>query len=146
MESCNKKLRLSFLLHISSYEWLLLTIFLFLTSLLFSQSRGTKSFSNLENEIIDTISKLKPVIERMHYVDAESKGKRQLKFIIWRKPTKSSPFFWVKVMEDNGISYYTHFNFYVYPKTMKINFYDTFNNKTLDLDKWGEGKQIKKRT
>jgi hypothetical protein len=117
-----------------------------LPSLLFSQSRGTKSFSNLENEIIDTISKLKPVIERMHYVDAESKGKRQLKFIIWRKPTKSSPFFWVKVMEDNGISYYTHFNFYVYPKTMKIKFYDTFNNKTLDLDKWGEGKQIKKRT
>src|SRR5579863_768932 len=124
---------------------LLLTIFLFLPSLLFSQSRGTKSLSNLENEIIDTISKLKPVIERMHYVDAQSKGKRHLKFTIWKKPTKSSPYFWVKVMEDNGISYYTHFNFYFYPKSMTIKFYDTINNKTLDLEEWSKQNQIRKK-
>src|ERR1700684_1649130 len=85
----------------------------------YSQKPATLPLSKIENKILDTIAKLKRVKERIAYVEKETKGKRHLKFIIWDKPTKYHPYYWVKVMEDNGLSYYTHFNFYVYPKTMK---------------------------
>jgi hypothetical protein len=95
----------------------------------------SKSNSQIENKIIDTIAKLQKVKERMQNVETQTKGNRHLQFIIWNKPTKSYPYYWVKVVEDNGISYYTHFNFHVYPRTMKIKFLDTINDKVIDLDK-----------
>jgi hypothetical protein len=116
----------------------LLTIvfaFLFVSSLQ-AQTSSKKESSILEDKIIDTIASLKEVVERSKYVEEQTKGKRHLKFAIWDKPKKGTSYYWVKVMEDNGIALYTHFNFYVYPKTMTIKYYDTINDKVIDLTTW----------
>jgi hypothetical protein len=89
-----------------------------------------------EDQIIDTIFKLKEVKERAKYVESQTQGKRHLQYSIWEKPTETTPYYWVKVMEDNGVSTYTHFNFFVYPKTMAIKYFDTINDETIDLKTW----------
>jgi hypothetical protein len=42
----------------------------------------------------------------------------------------------VKVWEDNGDSYATHFNFYVYPKTFTIKFFDIEKGTAIGLKEW----------
>jgi len=90
----------------------------------------------IERRIIDTIIKLKEVKERDKYVRDQTDGKRHLQYMISGKPTKTIQYYWVRVMEDNGSAYYTHFNFYVYPKTMTIKYYDTINDEVIDLKTW----------
>ena len=90
----------------------------------------------LEIKILDTISHLREVKQRNAYVIKHSKHQRQLKYIIWSKPSNSEPFYWVKVVEDNGIADYTHFNFFVYPYTLTIKYFDTNDDKEIDLKTW----------
>lgn len=118
------------------------TIFftIFIASLLNAQSSKEKPFSKVERRILDTITKLKEVRERIKYVDEKTKGKRHLAFVIWEKPTQQNPYYWVKVTEDNGMTYYTHFNFFVYPQPIIIKFLDTANDNVTDLKTWRKRK------
>jgi hypothetical protein len=95
--------------------------------LLHAQSLHKGSSSKFEDKVMDTVASLKEVVERAKYVHDESKAKRRLQYVIWEK------YYWVKVMEDNGVSLYTHFNFYVYPNTMTIKYLDTDKNTPIDL-------------
>ncbi len=92
--------------------------------------------SKLENKILDTIMNLSEVKARAKYVRTKTNGKRKLQYTIWEKPAKQNPYYWVKVMEDNGTSYYTHFNFYVYPKSFAIQYYDVVNDTAITLLEW----------
>ncbi len=92
--------------------------------------------SKLENKILDTIINLSEVKARARYIKIKTKGKRKLQYTIWGKPAKQNPYYWIKVMEDNGTSYYTHFNFYVYPKNFAIQFYDVINDTAINLSEW----------
>ncbi len=104
--------------------------------LIFGQSSKDITYSTLENKIIDTIIKLKEVRERAKYIENQTKDKRRLQYSIWKRPTKTTPYYWVKVLEDNGSTLYTHFNFYVYPNTMNIKYLDTVSDEVLDLKTW----------
>jgi hypothetical protein len=95
---------------------------------------------HLEDRIIDTIIKLEEVKERGEYVKAQTNGRRHLQYSIWKNPSKTKPYYWVKVMEDNGVALVTHFNFYVYPKSMTIKYFDTVTNEVLDLKTWRKRK------
>ncbi len=119
-------------------SFLILIIQLISAPSIFGQTSKTITYSKQENKIIDTIIKLKEVRDRAKYVLDQSKGKRHLQYGIWGKPANKEPYYWVKVMEDNGDTYYTHFNFYVYPKTMAIKYLDTKNDEVLDLKTWRE--------
>lgn len=99
-------------------------------------SQNVKPSTRLELHIIDKIFNLKQVRNRSNYVEKQTKGKRHLQVIIREKPTKASHYYLVQVIEDNGVTYYTHFNFYVYPKTLKIKYLDTVNDKLIDVSKW----------
>ena len=104
-----------------------------------SSKGNTKSsivLSKLGNKIIDTIISLKEVKAQALYVLKQTKGTRHLQYSIWQKPTKKKPYYWVKVMEDNGSTYYTHFNFYVYPGSLRIKYLDTMNDRAIDLETW----------
>ena len=66
-----------------------------------------------------------------------SKGKRHLK--IWVADTPNLPdqkYYWIQAGEDNGTNLVTHFNFYVYPDSMRIMYYDTQSDSELTLNKW----------
>ena len=114
---------------------IIMSTFLFVP-FLHAQTSHNNASLKLEGKIIDTIASLKEVVERSKYVEEQTKGKRHLQFAIWNRPKKATPYYWVKVMEDNGVSLYTHFNFYVYPKTMTIKYYDTINDRIIDLATW----------
>ena len=96
--------------------------------------------ANLENKIVDTIANLKEVKERANYVEDQTNGKRHMHIAIWGRPTRATPYYLVKVMEDNGDAYVTHFNFFVYPKTMTIKYLDTMTDEVLDLGAWRKRK------
>ena len=92
---------------------------------------------NIEDIIIDTIFKLPEIKKRAKYIEEQTKGKRRLK--IWVADTPNLPdqqYYWIKVGEDNGTNLVTHFNFYVYPDSMRIMYFDTQRDSELTLKKW----------
>ena len=112
-------------------------IFLFVLSNLLSNAQSQK-FTALENKILDTVLSLPEVKQEEKKVEKLSKNKRHLSDIIYQRPQKDFKYYWVKVWEDNGRAYATHFNFYVNPKNLTIKFFDTVNDKLLDLPAWRE--------
>ncbi len=92
----------------------------------------------LEDKIIDTIFKLHEIKERQKYIEQQTKDTRHLQFLIAGKPNLTNKYYWVKVVEDNGVSYVTHFNFDVYPDSMRIMYLDTQDDKEITLEKWRE--------
>lgn len=90
-----------------------------------------------DKKAMDLVWELPEVKERAKYVEKQTNGKRKL--IIWACEyidDAKSDFYWIKVGEDNGNEYVTHFNFYVYAKTQEIKFYDVVNDKIISISKW----------
>jgi hypothetical protein len=121
----------------------ILFIWLILFVPFFPKGQNTKvviSKSNdstvIEEKILDTISKLPECRERAAYIEKETKGKRHLTIVIYERPSKEFPYYWVKAWEDNGIIYATHFNFYIYTNPFNIKYYDTMNNIVISLKEW----------
>lgn len=98
------------------------------------------SSGQMEEEIIDIINQLKEVKEKAEYIQKQTKGQRHLQYTIWQKPTRDRRYYCVKVMEGNGGSYHTHFNFCVRVKPFQILYYDTVSDTTLDLNTWRKSK------
>ena len=91
----------------------------------------------VEDKIIDTIFKLTEVKERGRYIRTQTKDNTHLKVWIEDMPDlRGHKYYWIKVGEDNGISLVTHFNFFVYPDSMRIMYYDTRNDREMTLAKW----------
>ena len=93
-------------------------------------------FSNLENKIIDTIFQLKEIRDRQKYIEQQTKGARHLQIWIADKPNLTNKYYWIKVGEDNGTNLVKHFNFDVYPDSMRIMFFDTQDDKEITLKDW----------
>ena len=85
----------------------------------------SKEVIKSEEWICDTILSLDEVKKESEFIQKQSKGKRYLSAGIYTYPNATDTYYWVKVWEDNGNSFTTHFNFYVYPRSRKIMFYDT---------------------
>jgi len=98
----------------------------------------SKKKASLEDRIIDTIFKLPEVQRRITYVEKQTHNKRHIQIGILSKPNKKEPFYIVQVMEDNGMTMYTHFNFYVYLKNdFLIKYLDTMHDDALlTLKQW----------
>jgi hypothetical protein len=109
-------------------------ILLVIYSSLYSNAQNQKVA--LEDKILDTVLSLSEVKQEAKKVERLSHDKRHLSDVIYQKPSKDFNYYWVKVWEDNGGAYATHFNFYVQPKTLEIKFYDVVNDKLLDLKTW----------
>ena len=108
-----------------------------------TKTTDTTSISNedIENNIVDTIFKLPEIKERAKYIEEQTKGKRHLK--VWVADTPNFPdqkYYWIKAGEDNGRNLVTHFNFYVYPDSMRIMYYDTQSDSELTLEEWRKTK------
>lgn len=104
-----------------------------------TKTKDTSSIfnENIEDKIVDTIFKLPEIKERAKYIEVQTKGKRHLK--VWVADTPNFPdqkYYWIKAGEDNGTNLVTHFNFYVYPDSMRIMCYDTQSDSELTLDEW----------
>jgi len=86
--------------------------------------------------ILDTIWTIDEVNERNEYVKKQTHNKRELMVYINGTPEElNEKYYWVKVAEDNGIAYFTHFDFFVYPN-WDIKFYNRVKDKELSLDDW----------
>ena len=109
---------------------LLIVSFIFLSFPVHSQNNP------IEKKIIDTIFKLKEVKQEADHVEKATKGKRHLGLVIYEKPSKNDPYYWVKAWEDNCSNYVTHFDFFVYTNPFEIKFYDTIEDTAISLKEW----------
>jgi len=101
------------------------------------QSNSKNDYCSTEESIVDIIWNLKEVQKRNKYVIKKSNGKRKLTILIYKKPEETEKeYYWLKVVEDNGSNFYSHYNFFVYPKHMKVVYFDTVNNKEIELKTW----------
>lgn len=94
--------------------------------------------SDRENKIIDSLFQLKEIKERQKYIEEQTKGARHLKIWIAAEPDQTNKYYWIKAGEDNGTNLVTHFNFYVYPDSMRIMYYDVVDDKEISLKEWRE--------
>lgn len=92
----------------------------------------------IQKKIFDTILALPEVKKEAKYIEKCSNGERHL--IIWFNPSQqdlNEKYYWVKVGEDNGDAYSTHFNFFIYPENFEIKFLNTvLNDSIMSLDSW----------
>jgi len=90
-----------------------------------------------EDKIYNLILAIPEVKERGNYIEKETKGKRHIQLMIVETPKDNkSNYYCVKVGEDNGTNFVTHFNFYVYPEKPEIKYYDIINDTAISLDAW----------
>ena len=96
----------------------------------FGQTTYVKT-TNEENKAVGLVARLPEVIDADNYVRKASKGKRHLVSFLASHPTKDVPYYWVKVVEDNGGAFHAHFHFYVEPKSYKIFYLDIVTDKII---------------
>ncbi len=90
-----------------------------------------------EVKMINAIFKLTEVKERAKYIEEQTNGKRHLKIWVGSRPhMPDQKYYWIKAGEDNGSNLVTHFNFYVYPDSMRIMYYNTESDSEIPLNKW----------
>ncbi len=89
-----------------------------------------------EEKIIDKVYALPEIKERAEYIEEETNGERHLQIWIAARPEDTGDYYIVKAGEDNGFSMVTHFDFYVYPETMEIKYYDVITDSELSLAEW----------
>ncbi|HVX28008.1 MAG TPA: hypothetical protein VHB70_16785 [Parafilimonas sp.] len=90
----------------------------------------------IERKIFDTISKLPEYKARALYIEKKTSGKRHLAIVIYKRPSNKIRYYWIKAVEDNGTSFYTHFNFYIYTDPFSIKYYDVINDVAITLEEW----------
>lgn len=101
------------------------------------KNRGENDGADVtEDMVIDKVFDIPEVKERAEYIKKETNDQRNLKIWIAARPNNNDDYYWVKAGEDNGMSLVTHFDFYVYPKTMSVKFYDVVEDKVLSLSEW----------
>jgi|GEM_PF-3445483 len=80
------------------------------------------------------------LLSEVRHTDADirrkSNGKGHLASLLSAKPNHIHPYYWVAIGEDNGGSFVTYFNFYVYNHERKILYLDTDTGKAIDLAAW----------
>lgn len=90
-----------------------------------------------EDKIYNLILKIPEVKERGDYIEKKTNGKRHLQLMIVEMPKENqSNYYWIKVGEDNGTNFVTHFNFYVYIRNFEIKYYDTEKDTIVSLEIW----------
>ncbi|MFC0516618.1 hypothetical protein ACFFGT_20595 [Mucilaginibacter angelicae] len=83
---------------------------------------------------MDLILDLQEVKRANSYVVKHSHNKRHLLDYINGRPVKKGGDYWVKVCEDNGYAYFTHFNFFVNSNTLAIRYMDVVTGDYIPLD------------
>lgn len=123
----------------------LLTVCLLLFSCTIYGQSNVKSEQE-EDAILQAVSKLPEVLARQTHVHKESAGKRKVMIMIFQTPAQlDEKYYWVKVIENNGTNLVTHFNFYVYPKSLKIKYLDVAVNEVMSLKQWRQAQENKSK-
>ncbi|MFI5163243.1 MAG: hypothetical protein ACHQHN_18330 [Sphingobacteriales bacterium] len=112
---------------------LLLLVF-FLFSITDGQTVSVK-ITKGESKALSLIANLPEVVNATNYVKKASKGKRRLRVVLNSDPTKDEPYYYVTVVEWNGIVDHIHFNFYVDPKMFAIKYSDVMDEGKLKPEK-----------
>jgi hypothetical protein len=92
-----------------------------------------------EKYALDTVMRIPEIKEDDLYIRRATKGKRHLFSMIYGDSDNQHPYYWVVVGEDNGMSFVTHFTFFVYTNGRKILYHDNFSDSTIDLNLWRRG-------
>jgi hypothetical protein len=89
----------------------------------------------LEEKICDMTFELKEVKDFKKLL--KEKNSRNLYMWFVDTPTDNKEgYYWLKVGEDNGMSFVTNFHFHYYPKTKKLLHYDTAQDKEETIKEW----------
>jgi len=88
--------------------------------------------------LLDQIWDLQKIKDRAEYVKKETNGERTLKMRVLEHPNEISPFYWVKVGEDNGMNFVSHFQFAINPQTKEVFYFDEISGEKVPIEAWGK--------
>ena len=100
-------------------------------------SRYLSQSKQIENKIITDILSLPEVKKEAINIEKSSNGERKLISWISKTPNRDNDwYYWVKIGEDNGDAFATHFNFRIDPTNLDVKFLEVLNNKLLSINEW----------
>jgi hypothetical protein len=85
---------------------------------------------------MDAVAALPEVQQWGIFLEQQTQGERHMKFWAWGAPKPDAPYYWIKVGEDNGMSLVAQFNFFVYPESGRIMYYDVVEGEPITLEAW----------
>ncbi|MFK7905868.1 MAG: hypothetical protein AB8B69_12115 [Chitinophagales bacterium] len=88
--------------------------------------------------LLDQIWDLQKIKDRAEYVKKETNGERALKLRILEQPNEISPFYWIKVGEDNGMNFVSHFQFAIKPQTKEVFYFDEISGEKVPIEVWAK--------
>jgi len=94
-----------------------------------------KSVSDLENKMLDKLSKLPEWIQANQYIDSLTNHKHGLS-VMTEKPNKETTDYCFRVGYNNELRFETYFNFYVNPKTFELKILDVLTDDIVPIDVW----------
>ncbi len=100
-----------------------------------SNNNVFKSQSDLENAILDTLSKLPEWIKANTYIDSLTQHKHGLA-VTTEKPTHENTDYYFRVGYNGTEKFETYFHFYVNPQTFEIKIMDLVDGDIVPLDVW----------
>ncbi|MCR9248789.1 MAG: hypothetical protein NXI20_00140 [bacterium] len=93
------------------------------------------TFLNCQSPESFAITKVSELSEVKAYNQVLETDNKKMVIWIYSSPQENNGFYWIKVSEDNGGQLISRYNFFVSTK-FEIKFYDTTNDKLLELDEW----------
>jgi hypothetical protein len=73
-----------------------------------------------DDKILARVFHIPKVVARARKVDSLSGGDRHLSALVYKRPSANSKYYEVKVVEDNGVTFFTYFRFAVSADTMYV--------------------------
>ncbi len=92
--------------------------------------------STTENEVYSKVKALIEIMNYSKYVDSVYDGKIGVSFVTKALPAPNKPYYWVQVGIVDLFRFIPQFNFYIFPDSMVVKFYDTVNDKVLSVEEW----------
>ncbi|MGB1242927.1 MAG: hypothetical protein ACPG49_10425 [Chitinophagales bacterium] len=86
--------------------------------------------------LLDKIWDLQKIQKRAEYVKEQTNGERALKLRILEEPNEISSFYWIKVGEDNGMNFVSHFQFAINPSTKEVFYFDELSGEKVPVEEW----------
>ncbi|MDZ4758075.1 MAG: hypothetical protein SGJ10_08055 [Bacteroidota bacterium] len=93
------------------------------------------SESDIENKILDKLSKLPEWVKENNYIDSFTNHKHGLA-VTTEKPTTDKPDFYFRVGYNGEDRFETYFHFYVNPKTFEIKILDLLDGDIVPIAVW----------
>ena len=98
-----------------------------------TQTNQTNKKNGTDNLFFISDSVCIDKIRKLNFLERQERKTGNLEYIVRDMPTQEKPYYIIQVGKSNNYRFEVFYNFYCYPKSGKIKFYDTIRDTLIDV-------------